>query len=738
MCGADKVALRDVGARARPHSAPRALGAMPAPRFACAALVSGGKDGVLAAMDAARRADARVACLVNLCPRDDDAHELDSHCFQTVAHECVGAFAACAGLDVYRRRIEGRSKALGMAYGDGEEGDEVEDLRAALAAVTRERPDVNSVCSGAILSDYQRLRVEAVCASLGLTSLAPLWRVEQREVLRRVEAEGVDARLVKVAAMGLDPGKHLGMSIADARETLIRVEDEYGSHCAGEGGEFETLVVDCPMFARASLAITETRTVKTSEDRFAPSGHLVIDAFDVVLKENGGEIAPGRVIWVEDDAPRVRASATASTTMEFTAETEGCVAVAGTTCRVHHTIGLVGSILSVSLRAADPASETHETCAEAIFQMMRALVAEKLGEDGATEAWRNVAMTHVYLNDMSQFATVNGVYSRYMPSVAPSARACVATCLPGDAKVQIDCLFILDGGNERKSLHVQSLSSWAPACIGPYGQSIRVNGLAYVAGQIGMEPTTLDLVPGIVAQLDRAMASAVAVADITGAPLGERALAVTFYTSAKYNADYEAEGVHPANVMSASFERVVAQSGRRFLWRPTTTYLTVTDLPKNAVGEIAPTLLVGAGPLGDEEPFEGEETLVRESLRSDSACDWMTSTSVRRPGRFLQCSISVKQPVLSDDELTDGRILARIALHLGEAELTASHVSTCRLYHNLSVDSALSETLASAIRRVYDVPIVVVPVVACGLTPATADDVVIEIFARRHDRHTVL
>jgi hypothetical protein len=31
---------------------------------------------------------------------------------------------------------------------------------------------------------------------------------------------------------------------------------------------------------------------------------------------------------------------------------------------------------------------------------------------------------------------------------------------------------------------------------------------------------------------------------------------------------------------------------------------------------------------------------------------------------------------------------------------------------------------------VYDVSIIVVPVVACGLTPATAADVVIEIFAR--------
>lgn len=35
------------------------------------------------------------------------------------------------------------------------------------------------VSCGAILSDYQRLRVEAVCASLGLTSLSYLWQRNQ-------------------------------------------------------------------------------------------------------------------------------------------------------------------------------------------------------------------------------------------------------------------------------------------------------------------------------------------------------------------------------------------------------------------------------------------------------------------------------------------------------------------------------------------------------------------------------
>jgi len=36
-----------------------------------------------------------------------------------------------------------------------------------------------AVTSGAILSDYQRLRMEAVCADLGLVSLSYLWRQPQ-------------------------------------------------------------------------------------------------------------------------------------------------------------------------------------------------------------------------------------------------------------------------------------------------------------------------------------------------------------------------------------------------------------------------------------------------------------------------------------------------------------------------------------------------------------------------------
>lgn len=52
--------------------------------------------------------------------------------------------------------------------------------------------------SGAILSNYQRTRVENVCGRLGLTSLAYLWRRPQSPLLAEMVDAGLDAVLVKV------------------------------------------------------------------------------------------------------------------------------------------------------------------------------------------------------------------------------------------------------------------------------------------------------------------------------------------------------------------------------------------------------------------------------------------------------------------------------------------------------------------------------------------------------------
>ena len=56
-----------------------------------------------------------------------------------------------------------------------------------------------AVCSGAILSDYQRIRVEHVCSRLGLVSLAYLWRRDQAELLDQMVDLGLESVLIKVS-----------------------------------------------------------------------------------------------------------------------------------------------------------------------------------------------------------------------------------------------------------------------------------------------------------------------------------------------------------------------------------------------------------------------------------------------------------------------------------------------------------------------------------------------------------
>ena len=80
--------------------------------------------------------------------------------FQTVGHEAVQLVADAMGLPLYRSATSGRSKGRGLQYTQ-QDGDEVEDLFHLLQRVQR-LEGVEGVASGAILSDYQRLRVEHV------------------------------------------------------------------------------------------------------------------------------------------------------------------------------------------------------------------------------------------------------------------------------------------------------------------------------------------------------------------------------------------------------------------------------------------------------------------------------------------------------------------------------------------------------------------------------------------------
>lgn len=58
----------------------------------------------------------------------------------------------------------------------------------------------------------------------------------------------------------------------------------------------------------------------------------------------------------------------------------------------------------------------------------------------------------------------------------------------------------------------------APTAIGPYSQGIVAGGFLFTAGQIALDPTTMEIVPGdVVAQAERVMTNLTAVLRAAGA-----------------------------------------------------------------------------------------------------------------------------------------------------------------------------------------------------------------------------
>ena len=120
----------------------------------------------------------------------------------SLGHTVIPLYSQCFEVPLYRQAIIGRAIAKELAYTQPVQGDEVENLYELLTQVLRAHPDVEGVAVGAIISTYQRLRVEHVCLRLGLIPLAYLWLRNRDTLLHNILDSGVNAVAVKVAGAG--------------------------------------------------------------------------------------------------------------------------------------------------------------------------------------------------------------------------------------------------------------------------------------------------------------------------------------------------------------------------------------------------------------------------------------------------------------------------------------------------------------------------------------------------------
>jgi diphthine-ammonia ligase len=260
------------------------------------ALISGGKDSTFNMMQCVKNGHEIVA-LVNLRPpqslsvkneqlKNDQSElvqELDSYMYQSVGNEVIDLYSEAMGLPLYRSNITGKVTNDELEYTPNDENDEVEDLYRLIKHAKEDMESkhgykIEGVSSGAILSTYQKNRVENICQRLNMTSLAYLWARNQKELLNEMIESGIHAIMIKVACFGLSPEKHLGKSLSEMREYLSEIETRIGANVCGEGGEYESLTLDCPLFKKR-VVIDECEMIVHSNDAFAPVAYLLFKQF---------------------------------------------------------------------------------------------------------------------------------------------------------------------------------------------------------------------------------------------------------------------------------------------------------------------------------------------------------------------------------------------------------------------------------------------------------------------------
>ncbi len=212
-----------------------------------AALVSGGKDSVLA-LHRALELGYEVDFLVAMIPQ-----QRDSWMFHFPNIHLTDLLAKAVEIPLVKAETVGIKEA------------ELQDLKNLLATL-----DVEGVVSGAISSRYQKERIDKICRELNLKSITPLWREDSRILMKEIIELNFEAIIVGVFAYGFDQtwlGRKINLSTL---KSLVELNRKYQISIVGEGGEYETLVLDAPFFEKKIQVLQAKRVWENN------SGYLLV------------------------------------------------------------------------------------------------------------------------------------------------------------------------------------------------------------------------------------------------------------------------------------------------------------------------------------------------------------------------------------------------------------------------------------------------------------------------------
>lgn len=192
-----------------------------------AVLATGGKDSALA-LHRVLSEGYEVKYLVSMIPLRED-----SWMFHYPNIRLMDLFAEAVDIQLIKTETAGIKER------------EVEDLKRLIGKL-----DVKGIVSGAIASNYQKTRIEKICKQLKLKCITPLWQENPLKILNEILNLKFEAIITGVSAYGFSK-EWLGRRIdEDTIKALIELNRQYGVSLVGEGGEYETLVLNAQFFKK--------------------------------------------------------------------------------------------------------------------------------------------------------------------------------------------------------------------------------------------------------------------------------------------------------------------------------------------------------------------------------------------------------------------------------------------------------------------------------------------------------
>ncbi len=194
-------------------------------------LFSGGKDSTMAAY-LTKKEGHEITCLITL-----HSENPDSYMFHTPSIKRTEVQAQVMGIPIFKGETKGLKE------------EELKDLEL-LIKKAKEKFMIQGIVTGALHSQYQASRIQKICDKLNLKCINPLWHKDEFQYLNEIIKSKFKVIVIGVSAYPLN-ASWLGRVIDEKFiEDVKKLHEKYKIHAAGEGGEFETFVLECPLFKR--------------------------------------------------------------------------------------------------------------------------------------------------------------------------------------------------------------------------------------------------------------------------------------------------------------------------------------------------------------------------------------------------------------------------------------------------------------------------------------------------------